>query len=68
MTGTRINPDWTGGASVFAVSEDRLQTIPDWRGLPAQAHFTSHVARVVAQLDRPARERLIQALRLDSAV
>jgi hypothetical protein len=67
MTGTRTNPDWTGGGSVFAVSDDRLRPILDWTGLGG-AHPGSTVERVVAQLDRPARERLIQALRLDSAV
>ena len=66
MNGTRTNPEWTGGASVFAVSVDRLRTIPDWTGLPAAAQPGSAAERVVALLDRPALERVIRALRLDS--
>ena len=57
----------TGGASFFAVNVGHLRTIPDWTGMPLEAQTRSGEERVVARLDRPAFERVIQALRLDSA-
>jgi len=67
MAGIRTIPEWTGGASFFAVSVDRPQTVPDWTGLPAGTRTRSGEERVAARLDRPAYERVIRALRLDSA-
>ena len=67
MNETRTIPEWTGGASVFAVSVGRITTIPDWTGMPSEAQTTSGEERVVARLDQPALERVIQALRLDTA-
>jgi len=67
MNETRTIPEWTGGASVFAMSVGRITTIPDWTGMPLEAQTRSGEERVVARLDRPAFERVIQALRLDTA-